>query len=102
MARGIPNMSNSLAPAPNERCLAMLSEVLEDIRAQVYSSHPQLAQLVQIAERLASAAVLRPEELQDVLAELRNYERQHLSGHERYTRILREPRNDAAQMRWEW
>jgi hypothetical protein len=80
----------------------MLGEVLEDIRAQVYSSHPQLAQLVQIAEHLVRASTLHPEELNEVLAELRHYEHQHLAGHERYTRVLREPRNDAAQMRWEW
>jgi hypothetical protein len=102
MERSVFHSPRSSDHLQRERCLILLAGILEDVRAQVYSSNPQLATLVQIAGHLAGAGLMNPEELRDVLGEIRDFEARFLGGSERYTRLLREPRPDPSQLQWEW
>ena len=85
----------------SERLLSVIREMLVDIRAQIYASHPDLAELLRASEHLVDA-VNRPEERREMIELLHDFERKHLGGRPRYSSLLGSGTETKAQLRWDW
>ncbi|MBI3879263.1 MAG: hypothetical protein HY301_04275 [Verrucomicrobia bacterium] len=85
-----------------ERYLALLHEVLVEVRAQVFENKPQLSALLRIAERVPDLLMENRDSHQEILAALEIYEQRYLHGHDRFSRILRHGFVDDWQLRWDW
>ena len=84
-----------------ENLLAVICEMLVDVRAQVYTAKPDLAELIRAAEHVADA-VQQPEERREMEEILREYEQRFLQGRPRYTGLLTEHVEPRNQMHWDW
>ena len=73
------------------RYLAMLRDVLIDVRLRAYAHDPQAAELLDVAENVPDLLARWPDMKTDIVeADLARYEAKYLDGAPRYTGTLRD------------
>ena len=83
------------------RYLAMLRDVLVDLRFRAYGQDPQAAELLNVVHNVPDLLARWPDMKQEwVIGGLEAYEKKYLGGEGRYSGVLRQGPQEGWQLKW--